>query len=163
MPNLRFELWIFYRNSRRLSALNSLRGKQRYRVRDTFESKQSMSQPSAAERGLVVSAQSADLVWRAGGAIALYAKHRWQIKVVCPSFGERGRARSSGKIRAGRSSERAKSARPKRNAPRIYWALWTLSSLILGLPSAYGRDRPGKAGRYFLCAAPALGAYALAP
>jgi 4-oxalomesaconate hydratase len=41
-------------------------------------------------RGLVVSAHSADFVWRAGGAIALYASRGWQITIACLSFGERG-------------------------------------------------------------------------
>ena len=39
---------------------------------------------------LVVSAHSADFVWRAGGAIALYAERGWEITAVCLSFGERG-------------------------------------------------------------------------
>ncbi len=39
---------------------------------------------------LVVSAHSADFVWRAGGAIALYAERGWEVAVVCLSFGERG-------------------------------------------------------------------------
>ena len=39
---------------------------------------------------LVVSAHSADFVWRAGGAIALYAERGWEVTVVCLSFGERG-------------------------------------------------------------------------
>jgi 4-oxalomesaconate hydratase len=39
---------------------------------------------------VVVSAHSADFVWRAGGAIALYAERGWEITVVCFSFGERG-------------------------------------------------------------------------
>ena len=39
---------------------------------------------------LVVSAHSADFVWRAGGTIALYAERGWEITVVCLSFGERG-------------------------------------------------------------------------
>jgi 4-oxalomesaconate hydratase len=39
---------------------------------------------------LVVSAHSGDFVWRAGGAIALYAGRGWQVKIVCLSFGERG-------------------------------------------------------------------------
>lgn len=39
---------------------------------------------------LVVSAHSADFVWRAGGAIALYASRGWDITIVCLSFGERG-------------------------------------------------------------------------
>jgi len=39
---------------------------------------------------LVVSAHSADFVWRAGGAIALYTGRGWRVKIVCLSFGERG-------------------------------------------------------------------------
>lgn len=39
---------------------------------------------------LVVSAHSADFVWRAGGAIAMHAERGWQVVVVCLSFGERG-------------------------------------------------------------------------
>jgi 4-oxalomesaconate hydratase len=39
---------------------------------------------------IVVSAHSADFVWRAGGAIALYAERGWTVTVVCLSFGERG-------------------------------------------------------------------------
>jgi 4-oxalomesaconate hydratase len=40
--------------------------------------------------GLVVSAHSADFVWRAGGAIAAHARQGYDITVVCLSFGERG-------------------------------------------------------------------------
>jgi len=39
---------------------------------------------------VIVSAHSADFVWRAGGAISLYAQRGWKITVVCLSFGERG-------------------------------------------------------------------------
>ena len=39
---------------------------------------------------LIVSAHSADFVWRAGGAIALHASMGWEVTVVCLSFGERG-------------------------------------------------------------------------
>jgi 4-oxalomesaconate hydratase len=49
-----------------------------------------MTESPETAKGLVVSAHSADFVWRAGGAIALYAKRGWQIKIVCLSFGERG-------------------------------------------------------------------------
>jgi 4-oxalomesaconate hydratase len=38
----------------------------------------------------VISAHSADFVWRAGGAIALYTSRGWDVEVVCLSFGERG-------------------------------------------------------------------------
>jgi 4-oxalomesaconate hydratase len=40
--------------------------------------------------GLVVSAHSADFVWRAGGAIALHATRGFDVHVVCLSFGETG-------------------------------------------------------------------------
>jgi 4-oxalomesaconate hydratase len=49
-----------------------------------------MSNSLSELSGLVVSAHSADFIWRAGGAIALYAKRGWKIKVVCLSFGEKG-------------------------------------------------------------------------
>jgi 4-oxalomesaconate hydratase len=39
---------------------------------------------------MVVSAHSADFVWRAGGAIALHAERGWEVTVICLSFGERG-------------------------------------------------------------------------
>lgn len=39
---------------------------------------------------LVVSAHSADFVWRAGGAIALHAEQGFAVTVICLSFGERG-------------------------------------------------------------------------
>jgi 4-oxalomesaconate hydratase len=39
---------------------------------------------------LVVSAHAADFVWRAGGAIALYASRGSRVRVLCLSFGERG-------------------------------------------------------------------------
>ncbi len=39
---------------------------------------------------LVVSAHSADFVWRAGGAIAAHARRGVAVTVVCLSYGERG-------------------------------------------------------------------------
>lgn len=45
---------------------------------------------SVKKTALVVSAHSADFVWRAGGAIALHSQHGYQVHVVCLSFGERG-------------------------------------------------------------------------
>jgi 4-oxalomesaconate hydratase len=39
---------------------------------------------------LVVSAHSADFVWRAGGAIALHQKRGYDVTIVCLSYGERG-------------------------------------------------------------------------
>lgn len=39
---------------------------------------------------LVVSAHSADFVWRCGGAIALHQHQGYEVTVVCLSYGERG-------------------------------------------------------------------------
>ncbi|MCF3594028.1 PIG-L family deacetylase [Rhodobacteraceae bacterium LMO-12] len=39
---------------------------------------------------LVISAHSADFVWRGGGAIALHAQMGYDVTVVCLSYGERG-------------------------------------------------------------------------
>ncbi|HEV3199624.1 MAG TPA: PIG-L deacetylase family protein [Bryobacteraceae bacterium] len=39
---------------------------------------------------LVVSAHAADFVWRAGGAIALYAGRGYRVRILCLSYGERG-------------------------------------------------------------------------
>src|SRR5580700_8383800 len=60
--------------------------------------------------GVVVSAHSADFIWRAGGAIALYASRGWKISVVCLSFGERG---ESAKLwrEPGMNMEKVKAAR----------------------------------------------------
>ena len=45
---------------------------------------------TAAKTALVVSAHSADFVWRAGGAIALHAAAGTEVTVICLSYGERG-------------------------------------------------------------------------
>lgn len=45
---------------------------------------------SKSKTALVVSAHSADFVWRAGGAIALYASRGYKVIIVCLSYGERG-------------------------------------------------------------------------
>ncbi len=67
-----------------------------------------MSKPTA----LVVSAHSADFVWRAGGAIALHAAKGFEVTVVCLSYGERG---ESAKLwrQPGMTLERVKSERQK--------------------------------------------------
>ena len=46
-----------------------------------------MSDPRTA---LVISAHSADFVWRCGGAIALHQELSYAVTVVCLSYGERG-------------------------------------------------------------------------
>jgi 4-oxalomesaconate hydratase len=44
----------------------------------------------SAESVLVISAHVGDFVWRAGGAIALYARRGHTVNVVCLAYGERG-------------------------------------------------------------------------
>jgi len=71
---------------------------------------------------LVVSAHSADFVWRAGGAIALHAAAGWDITVVCLSYGERGESaklwRKPGmtleKVKAERQRGRERPRQPRR-------------------------------------------------
>ncbi len=67
-----------------------------------------MNKPTA----LVVSAHSADFVWRAGGAIALHASKGFDVTVVCLSYGERG---ESAKLwrQPGMTLERVKAERQK--------------------------------------------------
>ncbi len=66
------------------------------------------------QTALVVSAHSADFVWRAGGAIALHAEAGVGVTVVCLSYGERGESaklwRQSGMTLAKVKSERRKEA-----------------------------------------------------
>ncbi len=67
---------------------------------------------------MVISAHSADFVWRAGGAVALYAASGWRVVVVCLSFGERGESaklwRQPGmtleKVKEGRKEEAQRAA-----------------------------------------------------
>jgi 4-oxalomesaconate hydratase len=73
---------------------------------------------SSDRTAIVVSAHSADFIWRAGGAIALYAERGWEITVACLSFGERGESaklwREPGmtleKVKANRREEAAHAA-----------------------------------------------------
>ncbi len=61
---------------------------------------------------LVVSAHSADFVWRAAGAIALHADQGFALTVVCLSYGERGESAKLWRQR-GMTTERVKSERRK--------------------------------------------------
>lgn len=59
---------------------------------------------------LVISAHSADFVWRAGGAIALHTARGYRVRVACLSFGERGESAKLWKT-AGMTAERVKADR----------------------------------------------------
>jgi 4-oxalomesaconate hydratase len=87
---------------------------------------------------VVVSAHSADFVWRAGGAIALHAAAGWAVTVVCLSYGERG---ESAKLwrQPGMTLERVKTER-QGEAERAAAALgvadiqfWDLGDYPIGL------------------------------
>jgi 4-oxalomesaconate hydratase len=59
---------------------------------------------------LVFSAHAADFVWRAGGAIALYASRGCRVRILCLSFGERGESQGAWK-QPGMTIERVKEIR----------------------------------------------------
>lgn len=67
---------------------------------------------SAKATVLVVSAHAADFVWRAGGAIALYASRGCRVRVLCLSFGERGESEKLWK-QPGMTLEQVKKVRRK--------------------------------------------------
>ena len=93
----------------------------------------------AARTALVVSAHSADFVWRAGGAIALHAKDGIDVTVICLSYGERG---ESAKLwrQAGMTLDRVKSERRKEaeNAAEALGVadiqFWDLGDYPIALP-----------------------------
>ncbi len=65
---------------------------------------------SDRKTALVISAHSADFVWRAGGAIALHAAKGYDVTVVCLSYGERGESAKLWK-QEGMTLEKVKTAR----------------------------------------------------
>jgi 4-oxalomesaconate hydratase len=68
------------------------------------------STSTSRKTALVVSAHSADFVWRAGGAIAEHARQGFHVKVVCLSFGERGESARLWR-KGGQTIESVKAAR----------------------------------------------------
>jgi 4-oxalomesaconate hydratase len=64
----------------------------------------------ADRTALVVSAHSADFVWRCGGAIALHQENGVAVTIVCLSYGERGESAKLWK-ETGATLEAVKSAR----------------------------------------------------
>ena len=65
---------------------------------------------SSKKTALVISAHSADFVWRAGGAIALHQEKGYDVTVVCLSYGERGESAKLWK-QEGMTLDKVKSAR----------------------------------------------------
>ena len=80
---------------------------------------------------LIVSAHSADFVWRAGGAIALHTAKGYAVTVVCLSYGERGESaklwRQEGmtleRVRAERQKEAEAAAKQLGVADIQFWNL----------------------------------------
>jgi len=64
----------------------------------------------ADKTALVISAHSADFVWRCGGAIALHAARGYDVTVACLSYGERGESAKLWK-QEGMTLERVKTER----------------------------------------------------
>ena len=67
---------------------------------------------SDKKTALVISAHSADFVWRAGGAIALHQAKGYEVTVVCLSYGERGESAKLWK-QEGMTLEKVKTERRK--------------------------------------------------
>lgn len=65
---------------------------------------------SDSKSALVISAHSADFVWRCGGAIALHQSLGYEVTVVCLSYGERGESAKLWK-QQGMTLEKVKAAR----------------------------------------------------
>lgn len=87
---------------------------------------------------LVVSAHSADFVWRAGGAIALHAAQGDHVTVVCLSYGERGESaklwRLPGMTLDRVKSERQQEARAAANALGVHdIQFWDLGDYPIAL------------------------------
>ena len=61
---------------------------------------------------LVISAHSADFVWRCGGAIALHQEQGYDVTIVCLSYGERGESAKLWK-QSGMTLEKVKTERRK--------------------------------------------------
>jgi 4-oxalomesaconate hydratase len=96
-----------------------------------------MAKPTA----LVVSAHSADFVWRAGGAIALHTQRGIDVTVICLSYGERGESAKLWRL-PGMTLDRVKQDR-KAEAERAASALgvadiqfWDLGDYPLNLDQA---------------------------
>ncbi len=68
----------------------------------------------ANKTALVISAHSADFVWRCGGAIALHQARGYDVTIVCLSYGERGESaklwKQQGATLEGVKAERRKEA-----------------------------------------------------
>src|SRR4051812_34972138 len=106
-----------------------------------------MTTPKTA---LVVSAHSADFVWRAGGAIALHAARGFAVTVICLSFGERGESAklwrqdsmTLERVKAERRTEAEGAARHLGVADIQFWDLADYPITLYQLVDVYRAIRP---------------------
>ena len=94
---------------------------------------------------LVVSAHSADFVWRCGGAIALHQSRGYDVTVVCLSYGERGESAKLWK-QDGMTLDKVKAARREEAGapPQRSARMTSTSSISATIPSrwtATAKDR----------------------
>ncbi len=104
---------------------------------------------------VVVSAHSADFVWRAAGAIALHAEKGYAVTVVCLSYGERGESAKLWKlpnmtleqVKSGRREEAEKAAKELGVADIQFWDMGDYPMVIaqehlFRLAELYRKVRP---------------------
>jgi 4-oxalomesaconate hydratase len=109
---------------------------------------------SQKKTALVISAHSADFVWRAGGAIALYAERGYRVCIACLTFGERGESAKLWKepgmtlerVKAVRQQEAEKAAAVLGAEPMFFnagdYPLRPTSDLLERLAALYRELRP---------------------
>jgi hypothetical protein len=95
---------------------------------------------------LVVSAHAADFVWRAGGAIALYASRGYKVRILCLSYGERGESQAAWK-QPGMTIERVKEIRRAESTrAKLPWKWRASATNAAPRKSARARLKSGELG-----------------
>jgi 4-oxalomesaconate hydratase len=113
-----------------------------------------MSDAKTQKTALVVSAHSADFVWRAGGAIALHVAQGYRVHIVCLSYGERGESAklwrkgqmTEAKVKAARHTEACAAAEVLGASIEFFdlgdYPLQLDNEALLRLADVYRRELP---------------------
>jgi 4-oxalomesaconate hydratase len=113
-----------------------------------------MSDAKTQKTALVVSAHSADFVWRAGGAIALHVAQGYRVHIVCLSYGERGESAklwrkgqmTEAKVKAARHTEACAAAEVLGASIEFFdlgdYPLQLDNDALLRLADVYRRELP---------------------
>ncbi|WEK11981.1 MAG: 4-oxalmesaconate hydratase [Candidatus Pseudomonas colombiensis] len=113
-----------------------------------------MSDAKTQKTALVVSAHSADFVWRAGGAIALHVAQGYRVHIVCLSYGERGESAklwrkgqmTESKVKAARHTEACAAAEVLGASIEFFdlgdYPLQLDNEALLRLADVYRRELP---------------------